>query len=185
MRSTARTVSLNAGVFVLAVIVIASCACQAGTEESQSSEVTLSIDEAIQVDMWPASEINVPGGIIPGGENVAGPYTFTVKCNTTWGIKVRSLTSEGTLKEYNTTDGMYESNGSVLQQPVQFGTSATGPWTDLSGTPALLCGGQAPTDDAGTTVDMYLHIPVLFSDRPLTNGNIYRIELLYSVGVGY
>ncbi|HHW09067.1 MAG TPA: hypothetical protein GXX29_03730 [Firmicutes bacterium] len=158
---------------------------QAASSQSNSTEVSLNIAEAIEVVSWPEATMLLTSNAVPGQEVVSEALRFTVRCNSQWGIQVQSDETNGKLREYNTTTGQYVTDGRESQRGVEWGITQNGPWTPLSSTPTIMITNQAATGEIGSTISFYLRYLPGFNDVRLGADRIYRLVLTYTAAVGY
>lgn len=163
---------------------LTDAALASGTQSSTSA-ILLNVQEAIEVVNWPDASITLSSVAMPGQPVVSGALRFTVKCNASWGIQVKSDEAAGKMREFNVGTATYVTDGRTSQKSLEWGTSAAGPWTALSGTHMNIVTSMLPTGETGSDVSMYLRYTPGFNDVPLTGDRIYRSVLTYTAAVGY
>ncbi|MBI2914839.1 MAG: hypothetical protein HYY08_02825 [Firmicutes bacterium] len=172
--------------FALVLLVAAAVgSVQAATTSTGGTAVTANVEDAISVASWPAQTFNIGGALVPEVPTVSGALSFTVRSNTTWGIKISSDDTAGKMREYDTASSSYVTSGKTLKNSLEWGPTTSGPWTGVSSTPGTMFAGQASTGDAGATVNFVLRLTASFDDLKLATGRVYRVVLTYTVGTGY
>ncbi|HHV94333.1 MAG TPA: hypothetical protein GXX47_07345 [Firmicutes bacterium] len=182
MRLIDKTIWTSVLVMLLAVGV---GVVEAGTQASNSTTIAVNIAESIAVVSWPDAFIDLTRNAVPGQEITSPALAIKVKANSLWGIEISSDLPNGRMREFDLATGAYVSDGASLTHPLQWSTSPTGPWHDLSSTPSSIVSSQPPTGDAGKDVVFYLRLRPDYGDKPLAAGRDYRIVLQYTAGLNY
>lgn len=179
--------TLAAAVAVVIIVTSAGFLNQAAHAETTvpgSTNVSLNVAEAIEVT-WPEQEIVLDSAAIPQVAIIYGPLTITVHCNTIWGVRIASDNLSGKMQQFSTQTGSYIDGGFLLANPVEWGTTFSGPWIDLTSSPVAAYSTMPSTGDSGSSVDLYLRVIPSYDDKVLSAGEDYRIVVNYTAGVGY
>jgi hypothetical protein len=169
----------------MALVVGGSWTVWAATTQTNSTSLTLNIGEAIEVVSWPDASLNLDSSAVPGEEVVSGPLRFTVKCNSEWGIEVKSDEPTGRLQEFDPDTSAYVTDGRTSQNAVEWGSTPSGEWGVLQGTGVNIATNQLPTGESGKAITFFLRYCPGFNDIRLTEGHVYRTVLTYTATVGY
>jgi hypothetical protein len=169
----------------MALVVGGSWTVWAATTQTNSTSLTLNIGEAIEVVSWPDASLNLDSSAVPGEEVVSGPLRFTVKCNSEWGIEVKSDEPTGKLQEFDPDTSAYVTDGRTSQRALEWSPSASGPWSPLGSMSSNIVTSQPSTGEEGSQVECFLRYRAGFNDIRLTEGHVYRTVLTYTATVGY
>ncbi len=184
-RSNTQRIRYTLLVLALIATVFAGGSVLAATTQTAATAVTVNIAEAIEVVSWPDTAILLTNAAVPGQPVISGALHFTVRCNSTWGIQVKSDEAVGSFREFDVSTNQYVADGRLSQSALEWSVDSSGPWALVSGTNASVYSGLPLTGPVGTTVSFYLRYIPGFNDIPLAADRIYHITLTYTAAVGY
>lgn len=173
--------------FILIIIgyLFAGGSALATTTQTAITAVTMNVAEAIEVVSWPDAAVLLTNAAVPGQPVISSALHFTVRCNSTWGIQIKSDEAAGKLREYDTTKNEYVADGRLSQRGLEWSGATSGPWTRVSSTLSSIVTNQPATEESGSTVSLYLRYNPGFNDIPLGADRTYHITLTYTASVGY
>lgn len=184
-RSNTQRIRYTLLVLALIATVFAGGSVLAATTQTAATAVTVNIAEAIEVVSWPDTAILLTNAAVPGQPVISGALRFTVRCNSTWGIQVKSDEAAGSFREFDVSTNQYVADGRLSQSALEWSNTTSGPWTPVSSMNTSFIANQPATSEVGTTVSFYLRYIPGFNDIPLAADRIYHITLTYTAAVGY
>lgn len=176
-RSALRVASVVLGLYF--VFSVAASAQQMG-----HTWATVEIPPVIEVISWPSSDVELAGMHLDE-EWRSNQLVLEVRTNTPWRVEVQTDSETGTLREFDTAQGVYVQAGQSSVNPVYLELVETGERITLGSIPAVLAESAAPTGGAGQEIRFYIRFRPTFDDVPLQPGHTYRVQLTYIVGMGF
>lgn len=173
------------GVGILLGCLAAAVPAHASSSQSNTTNVSANVEEAIEVVEWPTASFTISSAAVPGQAVVSGALGFTVRANTSWGIQIRSDDADGKLREFNTGTAEFVTGGRTMKRALEWGLSSGGPWNLVRGAATTMVSEQPATGESGAAVAFFVRLQPSFDDIRLGPGREYRITLIYTVGVGY
>jgi hypothetical protein len=172
-----------------AVLLAVASPASADTSATGSSSVTADITNTLEATFPGAYTW---GNLAPGASgNTSSEQTINVKSNQTWGVKISSDLSDGRMKEWNPTLGIYVAvSPKLMTNPLNWrlsslgGVSQSTSFAALSSTEALVTGSQPVTGDAGTNVGVTYKQLVSYADVN-AGANDYRVQVNYNASQGF
>jgi hypothetical protein len=122
--------------------------------------------------------------LVPSSEPNIREMGLKVIASTDWQMTVSSDRPDGRMAEYDLASSEYIPDGKVLESPIYVSSSGMEDpqkhldMSLLNG--GMICQGRATSED-GQQVSLALGQRVSWTDEPLEEGQVYRIELTFTI----
>lgn len=156
----------------------------AGAQQTGYTAATVDIPPVIEVLSWPHPEVQLSGPYL-NSEWLSNPLLLVLRANAPWRIEVQTDSDTGVLREFDTVQGVYVEGGRTTVNAAYLQLIDSDEPIALGSTPTVLAASDAPTGGAGHRIQFYLAFRPTFDDVPLPEGRTYRVQLTYTVGMGF